>query len=191
MLWLDARRIACGLDLLAPPSTNVLYRLAGIYGNLQMLHGVNTLLPAHIQAVQELSALDQLFILQTSSYILLAGLMLLSVMLYGGDNPRLIHATVASLSVVDVALWASMLWVIGYHSGTLSTDGKGPVGLMDLWVSPVVEGVRACFIRGEATSQMYMVFGGSGTTFAIKVGYLLGLFGKDRIVDEKLKKRNM
>jgi len=93
--------------------------------------------------------------------------MLLAVMLYGNGSPRLVHATVAALAVVDPPHWLGMLYVMGRGS--------------------ILEGTSAV-MRGEWTPEMRTLFLLPVVTCAMKVSYLLGLWGPDRVTKEMKRK---
>lgn len=116
-----------------------------------------------MEAAHPPTFLEQFLYLQSTIYLILSGALLTSIMLLAGHNTKLVHVMVALLAVTEPLVWGLMLWVMG----------RGDI----------MEGIQACFVRGEWTADMKVMFVGSGVTGTIKVAYLLGLFGKDRIPD--------
>lgn len=88
----------------------------------------------------------------------LYGLTTIAIMLYGSRSPRVVHGYVLASAISDPLHWASIINTMGWDN---FVDYKG-------WsqdVTPII---------------LVPAF-----TLAIKVGYLTGLFGKDKVVKER------
>jgi len=103
------------LRLVLPPPSRALHAI-DLAPRLYLATSCRNL-SGSISPPHAVTPLEQLLILQLSTYSFLSALMLLAVILCGNESPRHVHATVAALAVVDPPLWLGMLWVIG--SGTL------------------------------------------------------------------------
>lgn len=98
--------------------------------------------------------------------MLLFGMITLAIMLFAKD-PRVVHAYVAASAISDFPHWAGILWV-------LSKAGCGLADFND----------DACW-----TSDLRMLMLVPLGTFAIKVGYLMGLFGPDDVASDARSKK--
>lgn len=115
--------------------------------------------------------MEQFLTVQSTIYLVLSGALLTTIMLLAGQNVKLVRVMIAELAAVDPLFWALILWTVGGGD--------------------VVEGAQACFVRGEWTTELKTMFAGSTVTCSIKVAYLLGLFGKDRVTDDSGKTKGI
>ena len=105
--------------------------------------------------------LELLLALQNKNHELIFALLTLAIMLYA-RSARLVHAFVAATALADGPHYAALAYVLGWD-GVARWREWG----MPLWMQLLVPAV----------------------TFSIKVGYLAGAFGPDRVAGRERKRQ--
>ncbi|KAJ5183408.1 hypothetical protein N7492_001024 [Penicillium capsulatum] len=118
-------------------------------------------LPAHLAgrgtSDPHPTPLEHLLGLQTAAMALMIGMLVLVVMLRSTE-PRVVHAMVLSMVIGDLPHWGNLMYVLGW------------------------EGLQACHSWDVRLWLQFLIPTG---TMGMKLGYLGGVFGPDRIEKEK------
>ncbi|KAJ5703560.1 hypothetical protein N7493_011485 [Penicillium malachiteum] len=134
--------------------------LSGVLNTLLKPTAITSMLPAHLARRPTSdpypSPLEHLLALQTASIMFLVVCISTAVMLYA-TNARVVHGLVLSYAIADIPHWASLLYVLG-------RDGLSQWGTWD--------------------TSLWLQFFIPMLTMGIKVGYLTGAFGPDRVDSE-------
>lgn len=117
-------------------------------------------------------------IYQCSAHLITITLVSAALFNYCRDR-RIVRFYVFVLLLADVPHWLSILAAMGSASTATYSSATEDVGLLS-WTA-VSAGWQRCMRDGNWTSGMKGMFGAPFVTTAVKIAYLVGVFGKDRV----------